>query len=80
MRRLYPFPVSHPYDEYAMVDLEHPELQAFPKLGALRGAVATVRENEAIFIPTRLGVENASSRALRHWWHHVQGLAGEGGA
>ena len=40
-----------------MVDLERPDLQAFPKLGALRGAVASVRQNEAIFIPTRLGVE-----------------------
>lgn len=64
---LYPFPVSHPYDEYAMVDLEQPDLQSFPKLRSLegRGMVASVKKGAAIFIPT-------------HWWHHVQGLTEPG--
>eukprot|EP00434_Breviolum_minutum_P010022 symbB.v1.2.008839.t1/scaffold550.1/size188255/3 len=67
---LYPFPVSHPYDEYGMVDLEHPDLQSFPKLRSVcqhRGQVASVKKGEAIFIPT-------------HWWHHVQGRSDGQGA
>ncbi|CAJ1407847.1 unnamed protein product [Effrenium voratum] len=62
--RLYPFPVAHPYDEYSMVDLEHIDSRSFPKTAMLqkRGAVACLRENEALFVPT-------------HWWHHVQGVA-----
>ncbi|CAJ1335654.1 unnamed protein product [Effrenium voratum] len=61
---LYPFPVAHPYDEYSMVDLEHIDSRSFPKTAMLqkRGAVACLRENEALFVPT-------------HWWHHVQGVA-----
>ncbi|CAE7690480.1 Hif1an, partial [Symbiodinium pilosum] len=62
---LYAFPVSHPYDEYAMVDLQNVDTKSFPLARNVlekRGAVATLRPGEALFIPT-------------HWWHHVQGTA-----
>ncbi|CAE8593492.1 unnamed protein product [Polarella glacialis] len=65
---LYPFPVSHPYDEYAMVDLEHVDCQSYPRARELlthRGAAVTLRPGESLFIPT-------------HWWHHVQGTAARG--
>ncbi|CAE7223033.1 HIF1AN [Symbiodinium sp. CCMP2592] len=65
---LYAFPVSHPYDEYAMVDLQNVDSKSFPRARRAlekRGAVATLRPGEALFIPT-------------HWWHHVQGTASRG--
>lgn len=66
---LYPFPVSHPYDEYAMVDLEHVDTKAFPRARQVlegRGASVTLKPGEFLFIPT-------------HWWHHVQGGSTDSG-
>mmetsp|Transcript_44385 Transcript_44385/g.132491 ORF Transcript_44385/g.132491 Transcript_44385/m.132491 type:complete len:456 (+) Transcript_44385:484-1851(+) len=65
---LYPFPASHPYDEYAMVDLERVDVKTFPRAKEAlegRGAVVTLRPGESLYIPT-------------HWWHHVQGGASQG--
>lgn len=65
---LYPFPVAHPYDEYAMVDLFKVNHEAFPKAREVlkgRGAAVTLRAGESLYIPT-------------HWWHLVQGAADEG--
>jgi len=28
---LYPYPVPHPHDRQSQVDIEHPDLQRFPK-------------------------------------------------
>lgn len=64
---LYPFPVAHPYDEYAMVDLQQIDDSAFPRARQAlegRGAAATLEPGEVLYIPT-------------HWWHHVQGGASE---
>lgn len=65
-RGLYPFPVHHPYDMRARVDLERPDYDAFPRARELRGAgvVAELGPGDALFIPS-------------HWWHHVEATAGD---
>lgn len=62
---LCPFPVHHPYDQRARLDLERPDFTAFPHAAALRGGgvEAVLRPGDAVFIPS-------------HWWHHVESTSG----
>jgi len=64
-RGLCPYPVHHPYDQRAQVDLETPDYSRFPRLAELRGAgaEAVLKPGDALFIPA-------------HWWHHVESTAG----
>lgn len=64
-RSLYPFPVHHPYDQRARVDLEMLNYTTFPRASELKlcGVEAVLRPGDAIFIPS-------------HWWHHVESTSG----
>lgn len=48
---LYPYPVHHGYDSYAMVDLEKPELDRWPKAAGLRGIKALLHPGDCLFVP-----------------------------
>ena len=48
---MYPFPVAHPYDRYAMPDLERPNAAAWPALAGARGSVALLRPGDLLFVP-----------------------------
>ena len=48
---MYPFPVAHPYDSYAMPDLERPDTAAWPALEGVRGCVALLRPGDVLFVP-----------------------------
>lgn len=56
--RLYPYPVGHPLDTFAMVDVEHPNMERFPLCTGLRGREVLLRPGDILHIP-------------RFWWHHV---------
>ncbi|KAK9832042.1 hypothetical protein WJX81_001230 [Elliptochloris bilobata] len=58
---LYPFPVAHPYDGYAMPDLERPDAVAWPALTGVRGCVALLRPGDVLFVPA-------------FWFAHVQDM------
>mmetsp|Transcript_92597 Transcript_92597/g.285847 ORF Transcript_92597/g.285847 Transcript_92597/m.285847 type:complete len:244 (-) Transcript_92597:82-813(-) len=64
-RGLCPFPIHHPYDQRARLNLERPDFGAFPRAAELRGAgaEAVLRPGDAVFIPS-------------HWWHHVESTSG----
>ena len=55
---LYPFPVGHPRDNFAMVDPITPDLCKFPALGSAIAHEAMIEPGEVLFIP-------------RYTWHHV---------
>lgn len=48
---LYPYPVHHGYDSYAMVDLEKLELDRWPKAAGLRGVKALLHPGDCLFVP-----------------------------
>lgn len=48
---MYPFPMHHPYDGYAMPDLDTPDLDAWPLLQNVRGQVTILRPGDLLFIP-----------------------------
>ena len=50
-RGLYTFPVHHPYDRYAMPDLDTPDLAAWPKLGDVRGRSILLQPGDLLFVP-----------------------------
>ena len=58
---LYPYPVHHPLDTRAQVDLSRPDLSTFPQLATVRGAREVVLEpGQTLFLPA-------------YWWHEVSG-------
>jgi len=60
---LYSFPICHPHDRHAMLDLEFIDDVTFPKARAVlagRGKAAHLKAGDCLYLPT-------------HWWHHVQG-------
>eukprot|EP00747_Dinoflagellata_sp_TGD_P068212 gnl/TRDRNA2_/TRDRNA2_155612_c0_seq1.p1 gnl/TRDRNA2_/TRDRNA2_155612_c0~~gnl/TRDRNA2_/TRDRNA2_155612_c0_seq1.p1 ORF type:complete len:712 (-),score=125.06 gnl/TRDRNA2_/TRDRNA2_155612_c0_seq1:76-2154(-) len=58
---LYPYPVAHPMDRCARVDLEAPDFSRFPRLAGARCVEAVLGPGDALVIPAG-------------WWHHVQSL------
>ena len=60
--RLYPYPVGHPMDNFAMASLEQPDLARFPLLAQAEGHVALVQPGDVLFLP-------------KFWWHHVEAPA-----
>eukprot|EP00404_Azadinium_spinosum_P019149 CAMPEP_0180507242 /NCGR_PEP_ID=MMETSP1036_2-20121128/48474_1 /TAXON_ID=632150 /ORGANISM="Azadinium spinosum, Strain 3D9" /LENGTH=171 /DNA_ID=CAMNT_0022517349 /DNA_START=30 /DNA_END=541 /DNA_ORIENTATION=+ len=60
---LYPFPVHHPLDRKARVDLENPDLESLPRSRALagRGVEALVEAGDILFLPMS-------------WFHHVHSV------
>jgi hypoxia-inducible factor 1-alpha inhibitor (HIF hydroxylase) len=56
---LYPYPIHHPLDTRAQVDLEQPDHEAFPRLRDAKGfRELTLRPGETLFLPA-------------YWWHEV---------
>ena len=50
-RGLYAYPVHHPYDSYAMPDLEHPNCESWAGLASVRGSVAHLGPGSVLFVP-----------------------------
>ena len=48
---MYAFPVHHPYDRYAMPDLDRPDTAAWPLLRRARGRAAVLQPGDALFVP-----------------------------
>lgn len=48
---MYPFPVHHTYDGYAMPDLDSPDTTAWPKLANVRGLSVVLQPGQLLFIP-----------------------------
>ena len=61
---MYPYPVSHPYDGYSMVDLDDVDYSKFPKIAGVRGQTCVVEPGDVLFVP-------------EGWWRHEQGLSHE---
>jgi hypothetical protein len=64
---LYPYPVAHPYDRYACVQVDDPDYGAWPALASVRGDVAILAPGDLLLIP-------------RLWWAHIESLGGEDAA
>ena len=58
--QLYPYPVGHPMDNFAMCEpLDSPDLDRFPRLAGARGHAVALQPGEVLWLPA-------------FWWHHVQ--------
>ncbi|KAL1530629.1 hypothetical protein AB1Y20_001529 [Prymnesium parvum] len=55
---LYPFPVHHPHDRSAQVDLSSNNQADFPKFERARGSTVTLNPGDVLFLPA-------------YWWHEV---------
>ena len=60
--KLYPFPVGHPRDNFAQVDVAAPDLDSFPAFGHACGWEATLDPGDVLFVP-------------RYTWHFVSQLS-----
>jgi hypothetical protein len=59
---LYPFPVHHTKGkDFAMADVEDPDVARFPALSRARGVEVLLNEGEVLHLPAR-------------WWHYVRQL------
>lgn len=54
----YPFPIGHPCDRQAAVDLRAPDFARFPQLRSARFMYAVLEEGDALYIPS-------------YWWHEM---------
>lgn len=57
---MYPFPLHHPYDGYAMPDLDRPDAEAWPLLWQVRGQATILQPGEALFVPSYWCVPSAA--------------------
>eukprot|EP00936_MAST-01D_sp_MAST-1D-sp1_P000963 g963.t1 len=57
--RLYPFPVSHPADRQAQVDIANPDFARFPEFAGATGETAVLEPGDVLYIPA-------------HWWHQFE--------
>ena len=64
--RVYPYPVGHIRDNFAMADPASPDVSRFPALAHARGLEGILGPGDVLFLP-------------RYYWHHVQQLGEEGG-
>lgn len=58
---MYAFPIHHPYDGYAMPDLDHPDTGAWPLLRRVQGLTAVLHPGDAIFVPAYWRVSSPST-------------------
>ena len=61
---LYPFPLHHPCDRQAQVDLYAPDLSRFPRFAEARPLEAVLEPGELLYIP-------------QYWFHHIENLSHE---
>jgi hypothetical protein len=59
--RVYPFPLGHPKDNFAMVNVEDPDVERFPSLKRARALEAILSPGEVLWLP-------------RFYWHYVHQL------
>ena len=57
-RHVYPYPVHHPLDTRAQVDLAAPDLATYPSLREACGTELTLQPGQCLFLPA-------------YWWHEV---------
>lgn len=55
---LYAYPIHHPLDTRAQVDLVHPDHDAYPRLASASGVTITLHPGQVLFLPA-------------YWWHEV---------
>lgn len=48
---IYPYPLHHPYDTYAMPDFEAPDTAMWPAFPDVRGTVAILEPGDLLFVP-----------------------------
>ena len=48
---MYPYPVHHPYDRYAMVDLDCVDAGDWPDFARVHGSVAILEPGDLLFVP-----------------------------
>ena len=58
---LYPYPIGHPYEGQAMVDLDAPDPGQWPLLPRLTASVTVLHPGELLLVPPC-------------WWRHLQDL------
>lgn len=58
-RSLYAYPIHHPLDTRAQVDLEHPDYVAFPRLAEAHCVELLLRPGQTLFLPA-------------YWWHEAR--------
>lgn len=58
---IYPYQVGHPMDNFAMVDLEAPDVGRFPALARARALEAVLSPGDVLWLP-------------RFYWHYVHQL------
>lgn len=61
---MYPYPISHPYDGYSMVDMDEVDYSRFPGIVKVRGLVCVLEPGDVLFVPDG-------------WWRHEHGLTEE---
>lgn len=78
---MYPYPISHPYDTYSMVDIEHLDPGKWPGCSMVQGFSAILSPGDVLFVPSYwfadyqdLDKENVSLRTTIHHSSH-RGLA-----
>ena len=59
--QLYPYPVKHPMDNFAMVDVENPDVGRFPALVRAKALEAILEPGDVLWLP-------------RFYWHYVHQL------
>jgi hypoxia-inducible factor 1-alpha inhibitor (HIF hydroxylase) len=59
---LYPFPLHHPCDRQAQVDLYAPDAARFPRFAHARPVEARLAPGELLYLP-------------QYWWHHIENLS-----
>lgn len=62
---MYAFPLHHPYDGYAMPDLDRPDTAAWPLLRRARGHAAVLQPGDALFVPAYWRVPSFSLATRR---------------
>jgi len=61
---MYPYPSTHPYDKFSMVDLDDLNDGQFPNFSGVRGMTCILKPGDILYIPSG-------------WWRHEHGLCSE---
>lgn len=58
---VYPYPIAHPMDNFAMIDVEQPDKERFPALRRAKALEAVLEPGDVLWLP-------------RFYWHYVHQL------